>query len=92
VHAVAFEHEVAFAVVRRVVDQDQVRVAGRLALWGRRMVGEALSQAQRVAVDRAGLTALLMGADGVDVVAVNKTFSRLVGNHAARMRRLGLQP
>lgn len=68
------------------------RVSGRLALWGRRLVGEALSQAQRVAVDRAGLTALLMGAEGVDVVAVNRTLSRLVGNHAARMRRLGLQP
>jgi hypothetical protein len=68
------------------------RVAGRLALWGRRLVGEALSQAQRVAVDRAGLTALLMGAEGVDVVAVNRTFSRLVENHAARLRRLGLQP
>ena len=43
-------------------------------------------------MDRTGLTALLMGADGIDVVAVNKTFSRLVENHAARMRRLGLQP
>jgi hypothetical protein len=33
-----------------------------------------------------------MGADGVDVVAVNRTFSRLVEHHAARLRRLGLQP
>lgn len=56
------------------------------------MIGEALSQAQRVAVDRAGLTALLMGHEGVDVVAVNRTFSRLIENHAARMRRLGLTP
>ncbi|GAB2574556.1 ferritin-like fold-containing protein [Microlunatus antarcticus] len=77
--------------VRAGIEADP-RVAGRLALWGRRLVGEALSQAQRVAVDRVGLTALLMGAEGVDVVAVNKTFSRLVGHHAARMRRLGLQP
>ena len=77
--------------VRAGIEADP-RVAGRLALWGRRLVGEALSQAQRVAVDRAGLTSLLMGAQGVDVVAVNKTFSRLVANHAARMRRLGLQP
>jgi tRNA-(MS[2]IO[6]A)-hydroxylase MiaE-like protein len=67
-------------------------VAGRLALWGRRMVGETLSQAQRVAVDRAGLTTLLMGTEGTDVVAVNRMFSRLIENHAARMRRLGLQP
>lgn len=77
--------------VRAGIEADP-RVAGRLALWGRRLVGEALSQAQRVAVDRVGLTALLMGAEGVDVVAVNRTFSRLVGHHAARMRRLGLQP
>ncbi|MGI3784782.1 MAG: ferritin-like fold-containing protein [Janthinobacterium lividum] len=77
--------------VRSGIEADP-RVAGRLALWGRRLAGEALSQAQRVAVDRAGLTALLMGAEGVDVVAVNRTFSRLIGNHAARMRRLGLQP
>ena len=79
------------AHVRAGIEADP-RVAGRLALWGRRLVGEALSQAQRVAVDRAGLTALLMGSEGVDVVAVNQTFSRLIGLHAARMRRLGLQP
>lgn len=83
--------EFVVARVQAGIEADP-RVAGRLALWGRRMVGEALSQAQRVAVDREGLTALLMGADGVDVVAVNQTFSRLVENHAARMRRLGLQP
>jgi len=77
--------------VRAGIEADP-RVAGRLALWGRRLAGEALSQAQRVAVDRVGLTRLLMGAEGVDVVAVNKTFSRLVENHAARLRRLGLQP
>lgn len=77
--------------VRAGIDADP-RVAGRLALWGRRLVGEALSQAQRVAVDRAGLTSLLLGSDGVDVVSVNKTFSRLIEAHAARMRRLGLQP
>jgi len=83
--------EFVVAHVRAGIDADP-RVAGRLALWGRRLVGEALSQAQRVAVQREGLTSLLMGAEGVDVVAVNRTFSRLVENHATRMRRLGLQP
>ena len=78
--------------VRAGIDADP-RVAGRLALWGRRLVGEALSQAQRVAFDREGLTALLTGPSeaGVDLVAVNATFSGLIENHAARMRRLGLQ-
>ena len=37
------------------------KVAGRLALWGRRLVGEALSQAQRVAANRDALTSLLTG-------------------------------
>ena len=35
------------------------RLGGRLALWGRRLMGEALTQAQRVAGDRDSLTALL---------------------------------
>ena len=33
--------------VRRAIEEDPV-VAGRLALWGRRIVGEALAQAQTV--------------------------------------------
>src|SRR5215218_9763245 len=43
----------AFAVdrVRAAIEADP-RLAGRLALWGRRLVGEALSQAQRVAAER----------------------------------------
>ena len=43
--------------------QDEVLVS-RLALWGRRLMGEALTQAQRVAADRDSLSALLTG--GVD--------------------------
>ncbi|MBA8795655.1 hypothetical protein FHX74_003291 [Friedmanniella endophytica] len=69
-------------------------VAGRLALWGRRLVGEALSQAQRVAADRDALTGLLTGTDerpGMDLAAASRMFSRLVEKHAARMSDLGLQ-
>ena len=40
------------------------RIAGRLALWGRRLVGEALSQAQQVAVERDALASLLVGGAG----------------------------
>ena len=47
----------------RAIEADH-RVGGRLALWGRRLMGEALSQAQRVAAERDALTALLAG--GVD--------------------------
>ena len=70
------------------------KVAGRLALWGRRLVGEALSQAQRVAADRDALTALLTGATedaGMDLAAMSRLFSTLIEKHTVRMRTLGLQ-
>ena len=70
------------------------KVAGRLALWGRRLVGEALSQAQRVAADREALTGLLTGgADGpgMDLAEMSRLFSSLVEKHTVRMRTLGLQ-
>jgi hypothetical protein len=70
------------------------RVAGRLALWGRRLVGEALSQAQRVAANRDALTHLLTGTvdrPGMDLAAISRMFSRLVENHTRRMAELGLQ-
>ncbi len=69
------------------------RVAGRLALWGRRLVGEALSQAQRVAADRDSLAALLVGGDGgsgADLLEIGRMFSRLTQAHTERMARLGL--
>ncbi len=69
------------------------RVAGRLALWGRRLVGEALSQAQRVAADRDGLASLLVGSvdrPGAGLGELVRMFGRLTDAHAARMARLGL--
>jgi hypothetical protein len=85
-----------FAVgrVRSAIAADP-RVGGRLALWGRRLVGEALSQAQRVAADRDALTSLLTGTvdrPGLDLAAVSRMFSRLIENHTRRMATLGLQP
>src|SRR4051812_41348403 len=44
--------------VRQAIVADH-RIAGALALWGRRLMGEALSQAQRVAAERDSLAALL---------------------------------
>jgi hypothetical protein len=86
----------AFAVdrIRAAIAADP-QVAGRLALWGRRLVGEMLSQAQRVAADRDALTALLIGGmDGqagmMDLAELGALFARLTDNHAARMRALGL--
>ncbi|MCU1537830.1 MAG: hydroxylase [Humibacillus sp.] len=84
----------AFVVdrVRAAITADP-RVAGRLALWGRRIMGEALTQAQRVAVDRDSLTALLTGGvdrPGLDLAALGRMFTRLTERHAARMSELGL--
>lgn len=69
------------------------RVGGPLALWGRRLMGEALSQAQRVAADRDALTSLLAGGvdhPGLDLAAIGRMFNRLTERHAARMAELGL--
>lgn len=51
-----------FAVekVRAAIDEDP-RVGGRLALWARRLMGEALSQSQRVVADRDALSTMLVG-------------------------------
>jgi ferritin-like protein len=87
-----------FAVdrVRSAIEADR-QVAGRLALWARRLVGEVLSQAQRVAVERDALATLVaggsdavVGATGMDLAEMGRVFARLTENHAQRMARLGL--
>ncbi|WP_398694791.1 ferritin-like fold-containing protein [Streptomonospora wellingtoniae] len=50
--------EFVAAQVRAAIAEDP-RLAGRLSLWARRLVGEALSQAQSVAARRPELAALL---------------------------------
>lgn len=78
--------------VRSAIEADP-RVAGRLALWGRRLVGEALSQAQRVAADRDALASLLVGSvdrPGADLAELMRMFGRLTEAHARRMSLLGL--
>lgn len=83
----------AFVVdrVREAVVADP-RVGGRLALWGRRLMAEALSQAQRVAAERDALTALLAGGidrPGMDLAALGRMLNRLTERHAQRMNGLG---
>lgn len=78
--------------VRAAIAADP-RVGGRLALWGRRLMGEALSQAQRVAADRDALAGLLAGGvdrPGMDLAALGRMFTRLTENHTQRMAKLGL--
>lgn len=80
--------------VRKAIGADP-RLGGRLALWGRRLMGEALTQAQRVAADRDALTALLAGGvdrPGLDLAALGRMFARLTERHSQRMAELGLDP
>ncbi len=84
--------EFAVRTVREAIDRDPT-IAGRLALWGRRLVGEALSQAQRVAAERDALGGLLIGGgyhSGADLAEIGRMFARLTGEHTRRMGRLGL--
>jgi hypothetical protein len=84
--------EFVVRVVSEAIAEDP-RVSGRLALWGRRLVGEALSQAQRVAADRDGLATLLVGSvdrPGADLAELVRMFTRLTEAHSRRMARLGL--
>jgi hypothetical protein len=87
----------AFVVttVREAIAADP-RVAGRLALWGRRLMGEMLSQAQRTAAERDALSNLLVGGiggsglPGFDLAEVGRMFARLTEEHTRRMRALGM--
>ncbi|PZF89502.1 ferritin-like fold-containing protein [Micromonospora deserti] len=77
----------AAAEIRVAIEADP-RVANRLSMWARRLVGEALSQAGRVAAaDRGPLTALIAQGEQVDVQGL---FRRLTAAHTARMAAVGL--
>ncbi|WP_062339066.1 MULTISPECIES: ferritin-like fold-containing protein [Herbidospora] len=75
--------------VRKALAEDP-RLGGRLALWARRLVGEALSQAHRVATARPELAELLV--DGDDLAAIGRMFAQLTEEHGKRMSALGLTP
>ena len=81
--------EFVIARVREAIELDP-RVAGRLALWARRLVGEALGQAQRVAAEREPLARMLAGGAASQLGDIGRMFARLTDAHAARMAALGL--
>ena len=75
--------------VRAAIAADP-KVAGRLALWARRLVGEAFGQAQRVAAEREPLARLLADDSRNQLGDIGRMFARLTDDHAARMAALGL--
>lgn len=67
----------------------QPSVTGRLALWARRLVGEAISQTQHVLADRESLMMLMIeGTGGLTEVAA--LITRITDRHTERMVELGL--
>jgi tRNA-(MS[2]IO[6]A)-hydroxylase MiaE-like protein len=66
-------------------------VAGRLALWGRRLVGEAITQSQAVIAERDQLAELIVRGTG-DLAGIGRLIDRITAAHTERMRTLGLNP
>jgi tRNA-(MS[2]IO[6]A)-hydroxylase (MiaE)-like len=80
--------EFAAAEIRAAIEADP-KVANRLSMWARRLVGEGLSQAGRVAAERVALSALIAGASG-QLGSLPAFLRRLTAAHTARMTAVGL--
>jgi hypothetical protein len=81
-----------FAVreVRAAIASDR-RLAGRLSLWGRRLVGEAISQSQAVIAEHDQLAALIIGGTG-GLAGIGGLIERITSAPTDRMKTLGLNP
>ncbi|WP_431967863.1 ferritin-like fold-containing protein [Nocardia sp. bgisy134] len=74
--------------VRRAVSVSRSQ-RDRLTLWGRRLLGEAITQAQYVMAQRDELTDLVLTATG-DLNGIAALFERMQDSHAQRMAVLGI--
>lgn len=83
--------EFVISRVRAAIEADPA-LAGRLALWARRLVGEALAQAHRVVAERPLLARLVVGADGEagGQGDIGRMFARITDAQDQRMAALGL--
>ena len=81
-----------FAVreVRAAIKADR-KVPGRLSLWGRRLVGEAITQTQAVIAEHDRLAELIIAGTG-DLAGVGRLVERITSAHTKRMKALGLNP
>jgi tRNA-(MS[2]IO[6]A)-hydroxylase (MiaE)-like len=80
--------EYAAEEIRAAIGADP-KLANRLSMWARRLVGEALSQAQQVAAERSQLAQLIIAGAG-DPSGLIGMFKRLTSGHTARMTAVGL--
>lgn len=80
--------EFVVAEVRAAIEANP-QERSRLSLWARRLLGEAITQAQHVAMRREALAELVLAAAG-DINNLAVLFDRLQDEHAGRMAALGL--